>query len=54
MNDGLARVLAPPKGAKPGITFKLCTPAGLEEQFVARREKEMFAEVRKAGWGDVI
>jgi ribosomal protein RSM22 (predicted rRNA methylase) len=53
-HEGRARVLAPPKDGKPGITFKLCTPAGLEERFVARREKEMFAEVRKAGWGDVI
>jgi ribosomal protein RSM22 (predicted rRNA methylase) len=54
VNAGRARVLAPPKDTKPGIAFKLCTSQGLENRFVARREKEKFVEVRKAGWGGVI
>lgn len=52
--EGQARVLAPPKEAKPGTTFKLCTANGIEERFVARRDKAAFARVRRAGWGDVI
>jgi ribosomal protein RSM22 (predicted rRNA methylase) len=51
---GQARVLAPPKDAKPGITLKLCTPDGLENRFVARRDPEAFAALRRAGWGDVV
>ena len=51
--EGRARVLAPPKDSKPGIELKLCTPAGLENRFVPRREKEAFAAVRKSEWGDV-
>jgi len=53
-NEGHTRVLAPPKDSKPGITLKLCTADGLEERFVARRDKDAFARVRKAAWGDVI
>ena len=51
---GQARILAPPKDAKPGITLKLCTPHGLENRFVARRDREAFAALRRAGWGDVV
>jgi ribosomal protein RSM22 (predicted rRNA methylase) len=52
--DGRARVLAPPRETKPGIAFKLCTASGLEQRFVARRDKAVFAPLRKAAWGDVI
>ncbi|HEY0302454.1 MAG TPA: small ribosomal subunit Rsm22 family protein [Rhizomicrobium sp.] len=52
--DGQARVLAPPKNSKPRIELKLCTPQGLENRFIARRDKEAFAAVRKAEWGDVV
>jgi hypothetical protein len=47
-------MLAPPRDSKPGIAFKLCTPAGLEQRFVARRDKAAFAPVRKAAWGGVL
>ena len=52
--DGQARVLAPPKDAKPGITLKLCTPRGLENRFVARRDREVFAALRRSDWSDVV
>jgi len=52
--DGRARILAPPKEAKPGITLKLCTPPGLEHRFVARRDRETYAAARKSDWGDVV
>ncbi len=52
--EGHARVLAPPNEAKPGTTFKLCTPAGLEQRFVPRRDKDAFARLRRTGWGDLV
>ena len=52
--DGCARVLAPPRDSKPGIELKLCTPDGLENRFVAKRDKEAFALVGKMEWGDSI
>ncbi len=51
--EGQVRVLAPPKDSKPGIALKLCTPQGLENRFVAKRDKEAFARLRRAAWGDV-
>ncbi|HXC53991.1 MAG TPA: small ribosomal subunit Rsm22 family protein [Rhizomicrobium sp.] len=51
---GAARVLAPPEDSKPGIALKLCTPDGLENRFVARRDKNGFAALRKTGWGGVV
>ena len=50
---GHARVLAPPKQTKPGIELKLCTPAGLENRFIAKRDRAAHAQVRRAQWGDV-
>ena len=52
--EGQARVLAPPKDTKPGIELKLCTPTGLENRFIAKRDKNAFTGVRKAAWGDVV
>ncbi len=52
--EGEARVLAPPKESKPGIALKLCTLPGLESRFIAKRDKDAFAKVRKAAWGDVV
>ena len=49
-----ARVLAPPKAAKPGVTLKLCTPEGLEHRFVGRREKAAYAVASRLDWGDVL
>lgn len=46
------RVLAPPRAAKPGITLKLCTSAGLEAAFVPRRDKAAYAVARRLDWGD--
>ena len=48
------RVLAPPQAAKPGITLKLCTAAGLERRFVARRDKAGYAKARRLDWGDAL
>lgn len=49
-----ARILAPPLETKPGLTFKLCDDTGLRAQFVASRDKDEYARVRKRGWGDMF
>lgn len=50
-----ARVLAPPRVAKPAITFKLCTPAGTAELTdVPRRDKAAYAWARRLDWGDAL
>jgi len=48
------RILAPPRASKPGIDLKLCGPQGVAQRFVGRREKALYAAVRRLGWGDVF
>jgi len=47
-----ARIIRPPLEGKPGITLPLCYADGLENMFVARRDKEAFRAARKFDWGD--
>lgn len=50
-----ARILAPPRAAKPAITFKLCTPDGTAELAdVPRRDKAAYAQARRLDWGDAL
>jgi ribosomal protein RSM22 (predicted rRNA methylase) len=49
-----ARVLAPPRAGKAGVSLALCTRDGLEARAVARRDKAGFAAVRRLGWGDAL
>ena len=50
-----ARVLSPPRQAKPGIDLKLCVETGaLEHRFVPRRDKPAFAKARRLDWGDAL
>jgi ribosomal protein RSM22 (predicted rRNA methylase) len=50
-----ARVLAPPRAAKPAITLKLCTPEGSAEfRAVPKRDKPAFAVARRLDWGDAL
>lgn len=49
-----ARILAPPVKAKPGLTFKLCTPQGLEWRHIARRAAAAYKAHRKKDWGDLL
>ncbi len=50
-----ARVLAPPRAAKPAITLKLCTPEGSAElHAVPKRDKPAFAVARRLDWGDAL
>jgi ribosomal protein RSM22 (predicted rRNA methylase) len=52
LRPAAARVLALPRAGKPGIALKLCTPAGLDQRIVARRDKAAHAAARRLGWGD--
>jgi ribosomal protein RSM22 (predicted rRNA methylase) len=50
-----ARVLAPPRAAKPGIDLKLCTAEGrVEARFTPRRDKPGYAVARRLDWGDGV
>ena len=52
--DNKARIIAPPHVAKAGVTLPLCTERGLHRAFVSRRQRDVFAMLRKAKWGDTI
>lgn len=49
-----ARIIAPPQESKAGLTLPLCTERGLHQAVVSRRQRETFATLRKAKWGDTI
>lgn len=49
------RVLAPPIDDKAALSLKLCEPSGtMQLRRIARRDKDAYRAVRRAGWGDVI
>jgi len=50
----LARIIAPPEESKAGVTLPLCTARGLHRAFVSRRQRDLYALLRKAKWGDTI
>lgn len=50
--ERVARILAPPRAAKPGLDFELCGPQGLEKRFVAKRDRAAFADHRRLRWGN--
>jgi ribosomal protein RSM22 (predicted rRNA methylase) len=49
-----ARVLSRPRMSKAEIRLKLCTPEGLVEKVVPRRDKASYAEARRLDWGDAV
>ncbi|PPD44287.1 MAG: rRNA methyltransferase [Methylocystis sp.] len=49
-----ARILAPVRHSKAGITLKLCTTVGLREIFLPKRDKARYEGTRKKDWGDVL
>lgn len=49
-----ARVLAPPEMGKAAIGLRLCTPAGIRQETVPRRDREAFARARRLRWGDAL
>ena len=50
-----ARVLAPPRSAKPGIALKLCGLDGqVEARLVSKRDRPAYALARRLDWGDTV
>jgi ribosomal protein RSM22 (predicted rRNA methylase) len=47
-----ARVIAPVRPERGGITARLCTPAGVAERHFPRRDKAQFRHMRHLAWGD--
>jgi ribosomal protein RSM22 (predicted rRNA methylase) len=47
-----ARVLAPVEVSKFDARLKLCTPDGLEQGAVMKRDKAAYRQVHKLSWGD--
>jgi len=48
------RIIAPTRLAKPGVTARLCGPAGINETFTPRRDKPAFDMMRRKDWGDAV
>ena len=49
-----ARIIAPPQETKAGITLPLCDERGLHHAVISRRNRDAYALLRKAKWGDTI
>jgi ribosomal protein RSM22 (predicted rRNA methylase) len=52
--DPHSRVLREPVASKHAITLAACTPDGLSDITIARRDREAFRTVRKLHWGDRV
>ena len=52
--SGGGRILSPPRHAKPGVTFRLCTEQGIETRQVAKRDAASYKRVRHMDWGDLL
>jgi ribosomal protein RSM22 (predicted rRNA methylase) len=49
-----ARILAPVRHGKAGVTVKLCETTILNEIFLPKREKARYESVRRRDWGDAL
>jgi len=49
-----ARILAPARRNKAGVTLKLCEAGGAREIFLPKRDKARYEEIRRKDWGDVV
>ena len=49
-----ARILALPHTIKPGVRLKLCTPSGLADRVVLKRDKPAYKAVSRKSWGDAL
>lgn len=49
-----ARVIAPPRVSKAGISLKLCADKAFEETFIPKRDKARYEKIRKKDWGDPL
>jgi ribosomal protein RSM22 (predicted rRNA methylase) len=49
-----ARVIAPPRVSKAGISLRLCADKAFEETFIPKRDKARYEKIRKKDWGDPL
>ena len=49
-----ARVIAPPRVNKAGISLKLCADKAFQETFIPKRDKARYEKIRKKDWGDPL
>jgi ribosomal protein RSM22 (predicted rRNA methylase) len=47
-------VIRHPQIRKGHIYLKLCTPDGLVNKIISRRDKDMFRKAREMEWGSII
>jgi ribosomal protein RSM22 (predicted rRNA methylase) len=50
----VARIVAPPRHAKSGITLRACREVGLAETLIASRSRNTYKRARKLDWGDAM
>ncbi|MFZ3180308.1 MAG: small ribosomal subunit Rsm22 family protein [Methylocystis silviterrae] len=49
-----ARVIAPPRVSKGGISLRLCADKAFVETFIPKRDKARYENIRKKDWGDPL
>lgn len=49
-----ARVIRTPYRGKGFIKFSLCTPTGMNEKIVTKKNKSFFSQAKKIEWGDEL
>jgi ribosomal protein RSM22 (predicted rRNA methylase) len=49
-----ARIIAPPRAGKAGISLKLCADKAFRETFIPKREKARYEKIRRKDWGDPL
>jgi ribosomal protein RSM22 (predicted rRNA methylase) len=49
-----ARVIAPPRANKAGISLKLCADKAFRETFIPKRDKARYEKIRRKDWGDPL
>jgi ribosomal protein RSM22 (predicted rRNA methylase) len=48
------RILRHPQKRKGHIHFTLCTPEGLKQKIISKREGQAYKDAKKADWGDIL
>lgn len=49
-----ARIIAPPRAGKAGVSLKLCADKAFRETFIPKRDKPRYEKIRRKEWGDPL
>ncbi|CCJ05494.1 small ribosomal subunit Rsm22 family protein [Methylocystis sp. SC2] len=49
-----ARIIAPPRVSKAGVSLRLCADNAFAETFIPKRDKARYEKIRKKDWGDPL